>query len=227
MKHAREDYARIQDPEGKIPADEPVFLLRGQDRLAHQAVSFYAMLAREAGCIDIATASDQQAKLMRKRVNRSKFPDLQGTGEKPAPVGSWYWSTNGGEWYHGPHDTMEGAMADAYENDPDAEGAELSQMARMPLHYNMDMAEEFLGRNEDQNFEGEAHIPDYAAWELDFLVGLLLRGWVDKHNLRREFRSLDHIPGGRSCWRPRCDLALASIMTTTYRVPVATVYVSL
>ena len=31
MRHARDDYDRIQDPSGKIPADEPVFLLRGQD----------------------------------------------------------------------------------------------------------------------------------------------------------------------------------------------------
>ena len=29
MKHARDDYNRIQDPAGKIPEDEPVFLLRG------------------------------------------------------------------------------------------------------------------------------------------------------------------------------------------------------
>lgn len=32
MKHARDDYNRIQDPAGKIPEDEPVFLLRGQDK---------------------------------------------------------------------------------------------------------------------------------------------------------------------------------------------------
>ena len=31
MKHARDDYNRIQDPEGLIPENEPVFLLRGQD----------------------------------------------------------------------------------------------------------------------------------------------------------------------------------------------------
>lgn len=31
MKHAREDYNRIQDPLQLIPNDEPVFLLRGQD----------------------------------------------------------------------------------------------------------------------------------------------------------------------------------------------------
>lgn len=34
MKHARKDYDRIQDPNGLIPKDEPVFLLRGQDKLA-------------------------------------------------------------------------------------------------------------------------------------------------------------------------------------------------
>lgn len=40
MIHARDDYNRIQDPAGKIPADEPVFLLRAQDALACQAVGW-------------------------------------------------------------------------------------------------------------------------------------------------------------------------------------------
>lgn len=31
MIHARKDYDHIQDPSGKIPLDEPVFLVRGQD----------------------------------------------------------------------------------------------------------------------------------------------------------------------------------------------------
>lgn len=31
MIHARRDYDHIQDPTGKIPLDEPVFLVRGQD----------------------------------------------------------------------------------------------------------------------------------------------------------------------------------------------------
>lgn len=31
MKHAREDYNRIQDPAGLIPDGEPVFLIRGKD----------------------------------------------------------------------------------------------------------------------------------------------------------------------------------------------------
>lgn len=33
MIHARKDYMRIQDPEGKIGDNEPVFLLRAQDEL--------------------------------------------------------------------------------------------------------------------------------------------------------------------------------------------------
>lgn len=214
MLHARDDYNRIQDPAGKIPADEPVFLLRGKDRLAPQAVRFYAMLAREAGCLDIAMLSDKHARAMEKLpYHVKKLPDLPSEdAERPAPVGNWYWSTDAGELWHGPHATMQEAMADAFDYDSEASGAELAQMAPMPLTYDMDMAEVFLGRNEDQNFEGDAYIPAHAEWELNFLVGLLLRGWVDKHNLRKEFRGLDRIPGGQQCWRPRCDLALAAMM---------------
>lgn len=42
MLHAREDYSRIQDPAGHIPADEPVFLLRGQDPAAPVAIEAWA-----------------------------------------------------------------------------------------------------------------------------------------------------------------------------------------
>jgi hypothetical protein len=42
MKHAREDYNRIQDPEKKIPEDEPVFLIRAQDRASGLAVRAWA-----------------------------------------------------------------------------------------------------------------------------------------------------------------------------------------
>ena len=51
MKHARPDYNRIQDHrlvvDGGIPKDEPVFLLRGQDRLAARVVRIWAILQRE------------------------------------------------------------------------------------------------------------------------------------------------------------------------------------
>ena len=42
MKHAREDYNRIQDPAGLIGEDEPVFLLRAKDRTAPATLRYWA-----------------------------------------------------------------------------------------------------------------------------------------------------------------------------------------
>lgn len=44
MIHARDDYNRIQDPEGKIEQDEPVFLLRAKDPLFIPILQIYAFL---------------------------------------------------------------------------------------------------------------------------------------------------------------------------------------
>jgi hypothetical protein len=49
VKHAREDYNRIQDPANLIPEDEPVFLLRAQDTLALDAVRSWLRSAERAG----------------------------------------------------------------------------------------------------------------------------------------------------------------------------------
>ena len=49
MKHARSDYNRIQDPENKIPEDEPVFLIRGQDMVSAETVRHWAHLNDRAG----------------------------------------------------------------------------------------------------------------------------------------------------------------------------------
>ena len=49
MKHARQDYAAIQDPRGLIPEDEPVFLLRAQDVCAPFAVMEWAFSAERHG----------------------------------------------------------------------------------------------------------------------------------------------------------------------------------
>lgn len=50
MKHGRSDYdQRIQDNAGLIPDEEPVFLLRGQDRMAARAVRHYADLLESTG----------------------------------------------------------------------------------------------------------------------------------------------------------------------------------
>jgi hypothetical protein len=50
MIHARADYNRIQDPEGKIGEDEPVFLLRAKDVCAPGAVAAWANAAERMGC---------------------------------------------------------------------------------------------------------------------------------------------------------------------------------
>jgi hypothetical protein len=49
MIHARDDYNRIQDPDGKIGEDEPVFLIRARDRTAAAVVLYWSDLNREKG----------------------------------------------------------------------------------------------------------------------------------------------------------------------------------
>jgi hypothetical protein len=77
MKHARPDYDRIQDPEGLIPDDEPVFLLRAQDRLAWHVVKIYAWTAELAGRPEIADLCREHANKM-KAWPVKKTPDLPG-----------------------------------------------------------------------------------------------------------------------------------------------------
>lgn len=47
MKHAREDYNRFQDPENKIPEDEPVMLFRAQDKHFISVLEYYRNLVVE------------------------------------------------------------------------------------------------------------------------------------------------------------------------------------
>lgn len=46
MIHAREDYNHIQDPSGKIPENEPVILIRGQDAIGWMLLEEYIKLRR-------------------------------------------------------------------------------------------------------------------------------------------------------------------------------------
>ena len=65
MKHAREDYNRIQDPEEKIPEDEPVFLIRAQDQVSGDAVRAWAYLNEKAGGdTNLTESARRQATLM-------------------------------------------------------------------------------------------------------------------------------------------------------------------
>lgn len=79
MKHARSDYDRIQDPLAKIPHDEPVFLIRGQDRVGGDAVRAWADLAQLAGARPkIVEAARQQAAAMDqwRHRHRDKISDM-------------------------------------------------------------------------------------------------------------------------------------------------------
>lgn len=76
MLHARDDYNdRIQDKAGKIPADEPVFLLRAQDPYAADAVQCwlnnYLSLTQEP---DLAVVEQVQQHIGRMRAYQPKKP---------------------------------------------------------------------------------------------------------------------------------------------------------
>jgi hypothetical protein len=80
MKHAREDYNRIQDPLGLIPDDEPVFLLRGQDKLAPDLVRTWAIQLFAAGGDPVMAgmALEQSEKMQKwQEEHKAKLPDLK------------------------------------------------------------------------------------------------------------------------------------------------------
>lgn len=82
MIHAREDYNRIQDPENKIPKDEPVFLLRGQDVLAPKVLMVWAtQLITRGGDKELAQAAVNHAVKMVdwREKHIGKLPDKRPT----------------------------------------------------------------------------------------------------------------------------------------------------
>ena len=76
MLHARDDYNRFQDPLNKIPEDEPVFLLRAQDKLAWHIVKIYAFCAELIGQTTLAKVAREHAERM-KAWPVKKIPDLE------------------------------------------------------------------------------------------------------------------------------------------------------
>jgi len=80
MKHAREDYNRFQDPENKIPDDEPVMLFRAQDRHFVKVLKYYQDLLETANNFTVAKAVEKHietAKAWRAKKNVIiKEPDL-------------------------------------------------------------------------------------------------------------------------------------------------------
>lgn len=74
---AREQkYGEVTTEKGNIPADEPVFLLRAQDKLAVAAIHGYANLRAAAGDITGANAvRDAAAHFESWPADRKKMPD--------------------------------------------------------------------------------------------------------------------------------------------------------
>jgi hypothetical protein len=80
MLHARQDYNHIQDPSGKIPADEPVFLLRGQDVIAPTLLRMWAKEGENIGVpVEMRQMVLDHANLMEQwqRDHFCKVPDLK------------------------------------------------------------------------------------------------------------------------------------------------------
>lgn len=66
MLHGLQKYnERIQDSKGIIPADEPVFLLRAQDKIAAQVVRYWAYLHEKNGgdSAHVAAVKEHAAKM--------------------------------------------------------------------------------------------------------------------------------------------------------------------
>lgn len=80
MIHARDDYNRFQDPENKIPQDEPVMLFRAQDRHFIAVLKFYADLLDAAQNEPVSKAVRAHIELAKryrsKPTTKVKEPDL-------------------------------------------------------------------------------------------------------------------------------------------------------
>jgi hypothetical protein len=80
MKFGRDDYnKRIIDTENKIPVDEPVFLLRAQDKFAPELLLRWAMKVRlEGGDPNVAAEAEGHAQKMLdwQKIHGSKTPDM-------------------------------------------------------------------------------------------------------------------------------------------------------
>lgn len=78
MIHARPDYNRFQDPENKIPEDEPVMLFRAQDIHFIRILKHYQFLLRKSKNGKVANAVRKHEELSIKWMQNNivKEPDL-------------------------------------------------------------------------------------------------------------------------------------------------------
>lgn len=79
MKHTRDDYSHIQDPNNKIPENEPVFLIRGQDLAGPDTLRSWCIFAHKNGASNdiINKVLDHSRKMEQwQREVARKTPDL-------------------------------------------------------------------------------------------------------------------------------------------------------
>jgi len=81
MKHAREDYNDLTALDKRIPADEPVFLFRGQDKFAVRAVLYYADTLAAAGADPEMIASVRAQADKMQAWELKKTPDINPPAE--------------------------------------------------------------------------------------------------------------------------------------------------
>ena len=68
-------YGRVQIDKNRIPVDEPIFILRAQDKLAEPLIRFYAELARVyCGDVELCSSAILSAERFR-RWPVKKMPD--------------------------------------------------------------------------------------------------------------------------------------------------------
>lgn len=84
MRHARSDYDSVQDMSGRIPDDEPVFLLRATDSLAPSVIFHWCRLAEANKCDPemIEAARAQALRMAGYKPGETNLPDMpKGAGQ--------------------------------------------------------------------------------------------------------------------------------------------------
>lgn len=82
-------YGEVTTERGTIGTDEPVFVLRAQDKLSHYVIEAYRQMAQEAGSpqrhLDNIEAAFQQF-VSWQAVNFTKIPESLPATEEPRPA---------------------------------------------------------------------------------------------------------------------------------------------
>lgn len=140
MKHARQDYNRIQDPTGKIPANEPVFLLRGQDICATFAIQAWAEEAEKRGADPeiIRKARTWAAEMITYQANvKSKLPDCPKYEVPGIVAGLSFKSNDKGGFFTvlEVYDTAPTCLVQAYHKEGDTAWRDIWKVEEVKKHF--------------------------------------------------------------------------------------------